>query len=60
MSTIAKIAIYFVVLGVLVVGTNEMPKSEKEFKGLVAFLALGWMVGGVFILFRTIFRFITR
>jgi hypothetical protein len=60
MPTILKFVVYFVVLGVLLVIQNSIPKSGEPLKGLFAFLAVGWMIGGVFIVMRGIFRFITR
>jgi hypothetical protein len=51
---------YFVILLVLAFITNSLPKSSEPLKGLFAVIALFWMVGGVFILLRAGFRFITR
>jgi hypothetical protein len=55
-----KFIVYFAILGVLVIVTNSIPRGERELGGLVAFMAVGWMIGGLFIVARAAFRFITR
>lgn len=60
MPAILKFVIYFAILMVLGLITNSLPKSSEPLKGLFAVVALFWMVGGVFILLRAAFRFVTR
>lgn len=60
MPVILKIVAYFLILFGLAVATNAIPKTFEPLKGLTAIITLCWMVGGVFILLRTAYRFITR
>jgi hypothetical protein len=60
MPTILKVFVYFLVLVVLVFGENAIPKTEKELRGMMALLVGAWLLGGILIIIRTIFRFITR
>jgi len=60
MPLLLKLVIYFVVLGLVGMLHNAIPKSEHEMRILVAFVAAAWFFGGILIVFRAVFRFITR
>lgn len=60
MSILLKIVVYFAVFFGLATVQYYMPKSTEPLKGMVAFLWLFWGIGGLFILFRAMYRFITR
>lgn len=60
MPTLLKVVVYFAVFFGLLIVHNAMPKSTEPLKAMVAFLWLTWCIGGVFIIFRSIYRFITR
>lgn len=60
MSAIVKLIVYFAVLILLGLLANQIPRSEREFRGLLAFVVVGWVFGGVLIVVRAVYRFITR
>lgn len=60
MPVFLKFVLYCVVFFVLLVATNYIPKSYEPFKGMAAIMVVVWMIGGVFVLVRAAFRFVTR
>lgn len=60
MPTPVKALLYFAVLLALMLIVRYLPRDSQPLPGLLAVLAVVWMFSGVFIVFRGIYRFITR
>jgi hypothetical protein len=60
MPTLFKFVVYFAVLAIIGIVANAIPKSEREMRLLLAFVMIAWFGGGILIIFRAIYRFITR